>query len=231
MKDSIEKKVWEKYQSLQQAKEFTFGPHYSYQLRNTPRHILFTLSRYKFAAKMIGSEKEVLELGCNEGLGSYYLSEFSRHVTGIDFDERAVKWAQANYTVPRLSFAMDDFLGKKYGNFDAVVSYDVIEHISKENEELFMDSVVLNLSKTGLCLIGTPNIESHKFANPEIAGAHINLYSWDALQLLAEKYFHNVFLFSQNDEMIHTGYAPMAHYLIVLCCSKKISGSEDHSDG
>ena len=27
------------------------------------------------------------------------------------------------------------------------------------------------------------------------------------------KFFHNVFIFSMNDEVIHTGFYPMAHYL------------------
>jgi len=217
--ESIEKKVWDKYEGLQQADPFSFGPYYSYQLHETPRHILFTLARYKFAAKMIGAGKKVLELGCNEGLGSYYLSEFSDSVTGVDFDERAVTWAQEHYEKDRLSFVCDNFFNKIYGSHDAVVSYDVIEHICEDNENIYMDSIVSNLAKTGICLIGTPNIEIHKFANPEIAGAHINLYSGDRFKALLEKYFHNVFLFSQNDEMIHTGYTPMAHYLVALCCN------------
>jgi hypothetical protein len=24
-----------------------------------------------------------------------------------------------------------------------------------------------------------------------------------------------------NDEVVHTGYAPMAHYLLILCCGKR----------
>ena len=35
------------------------------------------------------------------------------------------------------------------------------------------------------------------------------------------KYFENVFLFSMNDEVVHTGFSPMAHYLFVICCQKK----------
>ena len=35
------------------------------------------------------------------------------------------------------------------------------------------------------------------------------------------KYFNNVFVFSMNDETVHTGYYPMAHYFLALCCGKK----------
>jgi hypothetical protein len=29
------------------------------------------------------------------------------------------------------------------------------------------------------------------------------------------------FLFSMNDEVVHTGFAPVAHYLFAVCCQKK----------
>ena len=38
-----------------------------------------------------------------------------------------------------------------------------------------------------------------------------------------EKHFENVFLFSMNDEMVHTGYSKMAHYLVAVCATKKSS--------
>ena len=31
-----------------------------------------------------------------------------------------------------------------------------------------------------------------------------------------------VFMFSMNDEVVHTGYHKMAHYLFGLCTGKKI---------
>ncbi|HEX9060654.1 MAG TPA: class I SAM-dependent methyltransferase [Clostridia bacterium] len=216
-----EKTVWDKYGAIQKDKPFTLGEYYSYQMRNTPRHILFTHSRYKFAQKMAGENKTILELGCNEGLGSYFLSEFANSVLGVDFDSNAVEWAKSNLASPKISFINDNFLGKKYGEFDTVVSYDVIEHIYADNEDEYMKTVCNNLKDTGILIIGTPNIESRKFSNPEIDGAHVNMYSGQRFKELLNKYFHNVLFFGQNDEMIHTGYMPMCHYLICVCCCKK----------
>ena len=34
-------------------------------------------------------------------------------------------------------------------------------------------------------------------------------------------FFKHVFLFSMNDEVVHTGFEKMAHYLFVVCCAKK----------
>ncbi len=42
------------------------------------------------------------------------------------------------------------------------------------------------------------------------------------MKALLEHYFENVFLFSMNDEVVHTGYYPMAHYLFAVCCQKKV---------
>lgn len=216
-----ERELWEKYGAIQKAPTFSFGPYYSYQFRNTPRHILFTLSRYKFAAKMIGPGRNILELGCSEGLGSYCLSEFAQHVHGVDFDEDAIAWAKSNLESEKLTFQCDDFLGKEYGRCFAVVSYDVIEHIYPENEDRLLQAVVKNLVHDGICLIGTPNVNSHQYSNPAISGAHVNLYSGERLVASLSRYFHNVFLFSVNDELIHTGYTPMAQYLIALCAYKR----------
>ena len=36
------------------------------------------------------------------------------------------------------------------------------------------------------------------------------------------KYFENTFLFSMNDEIVHTGYYKMAHYLISVSTMKRI---------
>jgi len=37
---------------------------------------------------------------------------------------------------------------------------------------------------------------------------------------MLKNYFNNVFLFSMNDEVVHTGFNKMAHYLIAICCAK-----------
>src|SRR5262249_47894355 len=48
---------------------------------------------------------------------------------------------------------------------------------------------------------------------------------------LLEKYFAHVFIFSMNDEVVHTGFSPMAHYLFALCSVPKWEGQEFHRRG
>ena len=45
---------------------------------------------------------------------------------------------------------------------------------------------------------------------------HVNLKSAETLRELLARRIHNVFSFSMNDEVVHTGYAPMAHYLFAV---------------
>ncbi|MDP6959497.1 MAG: methyltransferase type 12, partial [Planctomycetota bacterium] len=50
---------------------------------------------------------------------------------------------------------------------------------------------------------------------------HVNCKKGPELRTLMERHFHTVFLFSMNDEVVHTGFLPMAQYLLVLCASPK----------
>ena len=36
-----------------------------------------------------------------------------------------------------------------------------------------------------------------------------------------EAWFHTVFVFSMNDEVVHTGFFPMANYLLAVCSHKR----------
>lgn len=216
-----EKETWEKFGKHQKNKSVVLGPHTSFQLNNSPKRILFSLSHYKFASRMIGDNKEILELGCNDGMGVHILAENAKKIVGVDFDKEAIDFAKKNMSKENLEFVCEDFLNKEYGKFDAVVSNDVIEHLLPENENIFLETIVNNLKSTGIAIIGTPNEESQKYSSKIVRDAHINVYTADRLKTLLEGYFNNTFLFSGNDEMIHTGFYPLAHYFIVVGCYMK----------
>ena len=74
-------------------------------------------------------------------------------------------------------------------------------------------------------ILGMPSLESQQYASPQSKAGHVNCKSGEDLKKLLVHYFDNVFLFSMNDEVVHTGYTPMAHYLLVLCCSKRLCPS------
>ena len=197
------------------------GHHWSYNLRDDPNRLAFVLARYRFAATMACSGKKVLELGCSEGIGVPILAQFTASYTGVDMDGPAITAAQKNFSGAKCRFLEDDFLEKKYGVFDSIISMDVIEHIHAKFEAQFIDTVRKNLGNDGICIVGTPNIASEQYASPTSRLGHVNLYNADRLAKSMRTLFHNVFIFSMNDEMVHTGFAPMAHYLIAVGCYLK----------
>ena len=213
---------WKEVKNYIGTQKMELGSHSTYILLHG--HLLFTLSRHKFAARLIGESPKVniLDLGCSEGLGTLLLAGDFHVATGVDFDEEAIQWAQSNLEEgSNISFKHDDFLDKVYGEFDVVVALDVIEHIPMEREEEFFQTVTSNLNDDGYCIIGTPNITASQYSSEPSRIGHINLFSAEKLRDTVRMYFKNVFLFGMNDEVVHTGFYPMSHYLIALGCGKR----------
>ena len=219
-----ERNVWRETKNLVGKDEITLGPYYTYNLRHTPRRLLFTLAYYKFAAKMIGDGKSIIELGCGEALGSPILSEFSTKYLGLDFDEESISWASRNFEDDKRKFKCCNFVGKREEQFDAVASLDVIEHIELERDSLYWQTVVGNLKPGGTAVIGTPSLNSQKYASAVSKAGHINVYDHTRMIETANTYFEKAILFSANDEVVHTGYYPMAHYFIAVCFGPKQDG-------
>ena len=216
-------KVWNAVKKSLKNQKLQLGPYFSFQALDTPRHFLFSLSRYKFAARLLPQNKKirVLELGCQEGMGTILLGETGHQVLGVDFDEDAIRHAQKSIKKDNILFRADDFMGKRFGKFKAVVSLDVIEHIKADHEDRFLKTICANLCSSGFALIGTPNITARQYASKCSEVGHVNLYSAERLDTLLRKNFDNVFIFGMNDEVVHTGFYPMCHYLVALACGLK----------
>lgn len=204
-----------------EAKPITLGKYASYWFYKTPRRMLHCLSYYKFAAKMIGNKKRVLDIGCNEGLGSYLLAKECGFCKGVDFDTAAIERARKNFCEPNVEFECADILQSKPEKWDAVVNFDVIEHILPEHAGDFLSKITENLTDHGMAIIGTPSLISQQFASEVSKKGHVNIYSHEQLEATMKQFFEFVFFFAANDEVIHTGYLPLAHYFLVIGCKKK----------
>ena len=78
-----------------------------------------------------------------------------------------------------------------------------------------------SLNSSGVIVIGTPNVTAEQYASKHSQTGHVNLKSHKTLRALCQDFFHNVFMFSMNDEVVHTGYHSMAHYLWAVCAHPK----------
>lgn len=207
---------------MKNQSEIVLGKYASYWYYKSPRRMLHSLSYYKFAAKLIGKEKRVLDIGSNEGLGTWVLAKECGFAKGIDFDSQAIATAKSNFNAPNIEFTDADILQEPSGsNWDAVVNFDVIEHIHPPHAEQFILSLKANVRNTGLVIIGTPSLISQQFASEIAKKGHVNIYSPERLEEVMSQHFEYVFIFSANDEIVHTGFLPLAHYLIAIGCKKK----------
>lgn len=188
-----------------------------------PRRALFTLSRYKFVAKMLTGRKKVLEVGCADAFGTRLVQQEVGHVTAIDFDPVFIDDVRSRQDPawPMDSFVHDMLSGPVRGRFDGIYCLDVLEHIAPANEDVFVRNITHSLKTNGVVIIGMPSLESQVHASPQSKAGHVNCKSGKAFRAFLEKYFDNVFVFSMNDEILHTGYYPMAHYLLALCITPK----------
>lgn len=195
--------------------ELCLGPWTSYSLINDPKHMCFVLSRYKFCAKMLEGKKIVMEIGSGDGFGLPIIAQSAQKVYAVDWDNRLLEGnAKRLKHLKNVEYLHVD-LNKSSPNVkvDGVFLIDVIEHLEPEREEIFLDNIMRCLKKDGVMIIGTPNITASEHATPRSRVQHINLKSAKTLRELMDKYFSNVFIFGMNDEVLHTGYAPMCHYI------------------
>jgi 2-polyprenyl-3-methyl-5-hydroxy-6-metoxy-1,4-benzoquinol methylase len=191
--------------------------------QDDPRRLVFTLSRYKFVAKLLAGKQRALEVGCGDAFASRIVKQEVQSLTVIDFDPIFVADIQdrADPQWPMQSAVHDMLAGPYPASFDAIYSLDVLEHIEQANEVQFVENILKSLDPSGVLIVGMPSLESQAYASPQSKIGHVNCKSGKDLQALFACYFHNVFLFSMNDEVVHTGFTPMAHYVIVVCTTPR----------
>jgi SAM-dependent methyltransferase len=113
--------------------------------------------RYLWAASMLAGRK-VLDLGSGEGFGAAILASSAAAVTGVDVDDRAVEHARASYAGPNLRFETAsalDLSGFEPASFDAVVAFEMIEHV--EDHARLMSEVGRVMSDEGVLVVSTPD--------------------------------------------------------------------------
>jgi len=191
--------------------------------REDPRRLLFTLARYKFVAKMLQGSDEVAEIGCGDGFCARIVRQEVNKLTITDYDPLFIEhFSRIKNSDWNIDAYVNDILDTPLKKpVDAVYSLDVLEHIPPEEEDQFLRNLCASLRYGGTALIGMPSLESQKYASTESRLGHINCKSGTELRSTLQKFFEFVFIFSMNDEVVHTGYEPMAHYLIALCCQKR----------
>jgi 2-polyprenyl-3-methyl-5-hydroxy-6-metoxy-1,4-benzoquinol methylase len=188
-----------------------------------PRRFLFSQARYKFVSKMLAGRQNVLEIGCGDAFNVPIVMQEIKRLTVTDYDEEFIKDAIARVPpeYPYVAKVHNFLVGPIEGTFDAAYSLDVLEHIAANEERRFLGNILKCLTPEAVMLVGMPSLESQAYASPGSKAGHINCKSAPDLKALMGTFFHSVFMFSVNDEVVHTGYHKMAHYIIALAAHPK----------
>lgn len=188
-----------------------------------PKRLVFTLSRYKFVAKMLTGKERVLEVGCGDAFCSRIVMQEVQNLTVTDFDPVFITDIKERMDPDwAMEYSEHNMLESPFPKrFDAIYSLDVLEHIHPSDEDQFLANLALSLHDHGVLIIGMPSLESQTYASEQSKIGHVNCKTGNEFRKIMGKYFHNVFIFAMNDEVVHTGFLKMAHYLIALCTEKK----------
>ena len=152
--------------------------------------------RYLWARPLV-TGRRVLDLGSGEGFGAALLAETAAAVTGVDVDERTVAHARANYAAPEfVAGSATDLSAFADGAFDAVVAFEMIEHVA-EHEQVLAE-IARVLGDGGLLIMSTPErgaySDEREFVNP----FHARELSQDEFAALLRSRFAHIALFAQS---------------------------------
>jgi len=149
-----------------------------------------SFSRYVFAETVLRKNFTVLDIASGVGYGTFFLSRSVNKIYGADINDDSVNFAQNNFSGKNIEYRVEDGtkLDFKDHFFDAVISFETIEHIN--DYELFLLEIKRVLKKDGILIISTPNknIASPKLTTP-LHDYHVREWSLDEFKELLLRYF------------------------------------------
>jgi SAM-dependent methyltransferase len=144
------------------------------------------LARHRAAYEYAGRElagRRVLELGCGSGYGASSLAEAAQLLVAVD---RVAPDPVARSGRARFCRADLRRLPLRPARFDAVVSFQVIEHL--EDPTPYLRAIAALLGPDGVALLSTPNVLMSDGVNPY----HVHEYRGDELASLLGRHFARV---------------------------------------
>ncbi|MCE7065862.1 trifunctional MMPL family transporter/lysophospholipid acyltransferase/class I SAM-dependent methyltransferase [Dyadobacter sp. CY326] len=117
---------------------------------------------------LIGSRKNILDIGCGYGYLSFYLhyKQPDRIITGIDYDEEKISIAQHSYNkTANLNFVYQDIMKAGLGSQDVIFLNDILHYLSKEKQLTLLNRCAEALRSDGILFIRdgiTDNREKHE---------------------------------------------------------------------
>jgi SAM-dependent methyltransferase len=154
--------------------------------------------RYVFVRPFLRG-KRVLDAACGEGYGSALLAAEADSVLGVDIDETAIAHARARYGERRnVSFQRGDCtaLDLDDASFDAVVSFETLEHVSAQQELVAGFARVLR--EDGVLFVSSPDKRTYSDVSGFRNEFHVRELYREELSALLAPHFPYVRLYGQK---------------------------------
>lgn len=142
--------------------------------------------------------KKILDFGCGSGNlaeALYRNRLICPEYLGLEIREKTVEKANDKFKkVSWVKFITQDLCQENYSldlePYDLIVSFEVIEHIGKENVDIFLQNMCKHCHKDTTILLSTPNYDPHVGAAANhIINGEICEFDHFELQSILKKYF------------------------------------------
>ena len=183
--------------------------------------LLEHIARYQFALPYL--EGRVLDMACGAGYGTHMIAKqrkkFIDEVIGIDIDPEIIAYAKKEYYHPKSSFdiynATESTMPNKLGTFDAIVSFETIEHIAEEKD--LLDNYYRLLNPGGTLIVSTPFGKGR--GKPVGSPFHVHQLTVEEFQELFTDYAETDFYY-QRGVLIEPGRKDLSYPLGIAVCKK-----------
>jgi SAM-dependent methyltransferase len=154
--------------------------------------------RYLWAQALVDGRR-VMDVGSGEGYGSALLASSAREVVGIDVDPTTVEHSRLNYGARNLTFetaSATDLSHIADDSFDAVVAFEILEHV--DDQKAMLAEIGRVLRDEGLLIMSTPDRRAYTEATGNENPFHVHELSEEEYREALTEHFDHVCLFGQR---------------------------------
>ncbi len=176
--------------------------------------------RYALAARWCGNMR-TLDAACGEGYGAALLARSGATVEAVDISTQAIEHARQRYgQIENLEFHVADCTDLPFGDdtFDRIVSFETLEHLSRQDELLAEFRRVLK--PDGFLVLSSPDKAVYSDGQGTVNEYHVRELYREELEALIARHFPACRLLGQK-LMFHSAIwsmGPVAHVALDQVC-------------